>query len=720
MSTWRDSTLAKSEATLNGDEVLRVIDTPSATPASKKTTINALASFTLSSQHEEMRALGWHDVTDPLYGAVGDGVTDDTDAIQSAIDAAGAAGAGVVYIPPLTFIVNLDSGSVSTSSSTFRVGALTMPYDNVMIVGEGPGLSVLKCQTGGVHGVIQFAELPLQNGTPKIYNSGMRGLTLDGNYDSGLQAASTGQPNFHGAGLVDCVFDNVTSQYASHYGFAYQNGGHINTRCTRLRVYKTGQDGFDIKNNQSSSTLLSANFGLIFDACEVEEAGRGYSPADPYAMMDIDGIGVSVINFRGVGFPTDYDSGSGNSSTCQVGIRVKQGLLGDRLGRGIGGQYINIVNATINKRSGDVCGDYAIEINAPFASVTNCKGIGPFVSTFMARQPCHIASCVADGATAGFSTGNPTGPAASTRTVTVTIASPGVFTGAGHGLVAGNAVTLTTSGALPTGLAVGTTYYVLSTGLTTDEFQVSTTPTGSAVNTSGSQSGTHTATGPIGPFLYTSGGEYVTLMGVTARNCTTGIVASHAQTRLFGPFLDTCTVGINMALSSLSGNIKGAAYRNCGTNLQVNSVAVTSTPNLSVADGVIERFARSGSQYIDIAEDSGGNRVISYSSAGAAKQFLFNSTTDESNTSVSAGAVGFIYQVLSTTAMQIDGNRNVVLGRQAALATNATNDHVYIPSCAGTPTGTPTAFTGKVPIIVDTSNHKLYFYSGATWRDAGP
>lgn len=79
-------------------------------------------------------------------------------------------------------------------------------------------------------------------------------------------------------------------------------------------------------------------------------------------------------------------------------------------------------------------------------------------------------------------------------TVTITIATPGVVSWTGHGLIAGSAVVFTTSGALPTGLTAGTTYYVISTGLGANSFQVSATAGGSAVNTSGSQSGTHTAT----------------------------------------------------------------------------------------------------------------------------------------------------------------------------------------------------------------------------------
>jgi hypothetical protein len=76
--------------------------------------------------------------------------------------------------------------------------------------------------------------------------------------------------------------------------------------------------------------------------------------------------------------------------------------------------------------------------------------------------------------------------------VTVTIATPGVFAFTNHGLVAGDSVFLETTGALPTGLTADTTYYVIATGLTANNFELSATPGGAAINTSGSQSGTHT------------------------------------------------------------------------------------------------------------------------------------------------------------------------------------------------------------------------------------
>ena len=76
-------------------------------------------------------------------------------------------------------------------------------------------------------------------------------------------------------------------------------------------------------------------------------------------------------------------------------------------------------------------------------------------------------------------------------TVTMTIASPCVVSWNSHGMNDGDPVVFTTTGALPTGLTAGSTYYVKSPS--TNSFNVSATPGGSAINTSGSQSGTHTA-----------------------------------------------------------------------------------------------------------------------------------------------------------------------------------------------------------------------------------
>ena len=84
-------------------------------------------------------------------------------------------------------------------------------------------------------------------------------------------------------------------------------------------------------------------------------------------------------------------------------------------------------------------------------------------------------------------------------TVTMTIASPCVVT-CSLGLIEGTPITLSTTGALPTGLLPGITYYVKY--LTTTTFNLAATSGGAAITTTGTQSGTQSIS-PRGALLST-------------------------------------------------------------------------------------------------------------------------------------------------------------------------------------------------------------------------
>jgi hypothetical protein len=77
------------------------------------------------------------------------------------------------------------------------------------------------------------------------------------------------------------------------------------------------------------------------------------------------------------------------------------------------------------------------------------------------------------------------------QTADITIATPGVIT-VSSAPANNNLVVFSTTGALPTGLTAGTGYYVVNRTATT--FEVSATYGGSAIATTGTQSGSQTAT----------------------------------------------------------------------------------------------------------------------------------------------------------------------------------------------------------------------------------
>jgi hypothetical protein len=108
------------------------------------------------------------------YGATGDGVTDDTEAIQDAADAAGAAGGGIVLLPPGTYL--LDSSAVAAHEGT----AVTLGAGDSLITfrGSGRGVSVLKPASNKI-------EMFLQNeGTDIVFED----LTFDNSANGQLQS----------------------------------------------------------------------------------------------------------------------------------------------------------------------------------------------------------------------------------------------------------------------------------------------------------------------------------------------------------------------------------------------------------------------------------------------------------------------------------------------------------------------------------------------------
>lgn len=104
--------------------------------------------------------------------------------------------------------------------------------------------------------------------------------------------------------------------------------------------------------------------------------------------------------------------------------------------------------------------------------------------------PSSSTSVLSSIATTGVTVNTGNAASSTSYTVTISIATPGVLTFSGSAPANGTKIVLNTTGALPTGYTAGTEYFVVNSSGST--CQLSTTSGGSAINTSGSQSGTHT------------------------------------------------------------------------------------------------------------------------------------------------------------------------------------------------------------------------------------
>lgn len=137
--------------------------------------------------------LDWLNVK--AYGAKGDGTTDDTAAITSALAAAGAAG-GVVYLP---------AGTYATSAS------LVIPADGVYIAGDGMGATVIKPLTGAQFDVISTA-IPATADTAGFVRNfiGVSALTIDGSRMTGTTAGAGNGIHFYGVRYSRVYDVNIT------------------------------------------------------------------------------------------------------------------------------------------------------------------------------------------------------------------------------------------------------------------------------------------------------------------------------------------------------------------------------------------------------------------------------------------------------------------------------------------------------------------------------
>lgn len=367
-------------------------------------------------------------ITLPVYtpegsGAIGNGIANDTAAIQSFLDSIEAAGGGIAWM-----------------TKDYAVSNIT--------VGEGVIIDLDGPSGGSIRGVYNTSGpvISSKTGLARMACRVVTGLTLT--------VASPADVVLRDVSFL--VVGHTVLFQKANYSWIYATINSINTGTKTINVTPV---------QASSGTSLALVAG---DQC-----------------WDITDSGPSFCGVRNGYVEGSRDRVAGIANVCQAQTRTGAGNL--------------VMNGSLVWADGSARTSFMHNCRPIIHSTGANTGIN--VTLFGFATDKNGAEVVVSETLAGpaandyvmMETEFSRVPPNKSATNTITIASPAVVTWTGHGLVAGLPWAPTTTGALPTGLVAGTTYFVRNV-LSADTFTVSATAGGSEINTSGTQSGVHTGT----------------------------------------------------------------------------------------------------------------------------------------------------------------------------------------------------------------------------------
>lgn len=408
------------------------------------------------------------------------------------------------------------TGVGAAGSSTISIGAHSIPVGATVTMGTFGGLTGFANQTPTVTAVTSTSITVNRAPNSGTWTSG--GSVTPTNFDTdnwyGMAVSKIGQ-------AVSVVYGNDRSRYRVLCGVQTASSAKDNRLASPYYAVSSGNAGLAAKywvtsvccatymhpsEYTTNQELVDAYaYNVTYAGNPTQQAAIAAAYTDTLAsgndIINLANLATLYANWKtwaqgfGVNNLTAYEGGYSPDYTSSDATAAITGATKDAAGC-----VLTVPNTTNSGVSNSNSTTSAFAKNATTISIAGVSGMGELNG----NTYTVIGVGLADGLDAAnkirinvdSSAFNTFFTSSGSSTVTLAITSPGQVTWTSHGKSVNAAVTFSVSGgSLPTGLTAGTTYYV-KTVLDANTFTVSATPGGTAINFTGSVSGTVTCSTP--------------------------------------------------------------------------------------------------------------------------------------------------------------------------------------------------------------------------------
>ncbi len=280
------------------------------------------------------------------YGAVGDGVTDDRRAIQSALDAVPLNSRGTIYLPPGTYKVSapinikksnisfIGAGAANTTmfsdglSQTLIVQPLIRPVSNILIkdirftnpatpvygIGHGRGTVQLNAYTKAISDVtitgIVIEDTPLVGIVVGADKVSILNSTIRDTGQHGIYLSVANDVKIEGNEIHEITMDNT--ELITQSGIKVKISNNVLIKNNRLSQFHANSFGILVGRSSHSVSIIDnritlsdkSQVGLRLHSDSVStgniiDGGKGYS--DSYAIDVKEGTGALISDTQIIG-----------------------------------------------------------------------------------------------------------------------------------------------------------------------------------------------------------------------------------------------------------------------------------------------------------------------------------------------------------------------------------------------------------------------------------